>query len=196
MWLLRAEWPCQAPTPDEQQLVTGATSELGIMMTDALSDEGSSHGAHSTPTSPSMRTYNPIAASSEEMAQTPLYDNEVYMNTSRDDAILEAPTSSPPAKLSPASQQEQDFDHTSCGASDAESASREAESGSPLGARVSPPPQELPSQRRSRRRSSYAPEAVQDKDGVVDTEGFGSEDDLIVTECAHDKDYCPSPPKV
>ncbi|KAH7129685.1 hypothetical protein B0J13DRAFT_452591 [Dactylonectria estremocensis] len=187
--------PCLSVS-DEQQLVTEATGEPGIMMIDALSDEGSCHGAQSTPTSPSMRTYSPIATGPEEMAHTLLHDNEVCASTSRDDAIPGAHTSSPAVRLSLESQQEQDFDHTSCGSSDAESESSEAESGSPFGAQVSPPSQELPSRRCSRRSSSHAHETVQDKDSDVDTEGSGSEDGLDVPECVRDEDYCPSPPKV
>ncbi|KAH7110977.1 hypothetical protein B0J13DRAFT_591074 [Dactylonectria estremocensis] len=165
--------PCLSVS--DEQLVTeatGATSEPGIMMIDALSDEGSCHGAQSTPTSPSMRTYSPIAAGPEEMAHTLLHDSEVCASTSRDDAIPGAHTSSPAVRLSPEPQQEQDIEHTSCGFSDAESESSEAESGSPFGA------------------------PVQDKDSDVDTEGSGSEDGLDVRECVRDEDYCPSPPKV
>ncbi|KAF9772508.1 hypothetical protein IL306_009782 [Fusarium sp. DS 682] len=184
---------------DEQGLVTeatGATSEPGIIMIDALPDESSCHGAQSTPASPSMRTFSPIAASPEEMAHTLLHDSEVRASASHDDATPGAHTSSPAVRLSPESQQEQDFDHTSCGSSDAESESSEAESGSPLGARVSPSAQNLPSRRRSRRRSSHAHETVQGKDSDVDTEGSDSEDGPDVPECVHDEDYCPSPPKV
>ncbi|KAM5353452.1 hypothetical protein ACJ41O_000102 [Fusarium nematophilum] len=132
---------------DEQQLVTeatGATSEPGVLMIDAPSDEEACHGAQGAPASPSMRPYSPIAATPKEMAQTLLNDSDVRVSTSRDDAIPGARTSSPPERLSPESQQEQDFDHTSCGSSDAESESSEVESGSPFEARVS---QELPSRR-------------------------------------------------
>ncbi|RYC80993.1 hypothetical protein BFJ63_vAg16130 [Fusarium oxysporum f. sp. narcissi] len=78
----------------------------------------------------------------------------------------------------------EDFDHASCRPSDAESMSEslEAESGSPFGARVSPPSQELPFRRRSRRRSSHAHDMVHDKDGDVDTRGTGSEDRLDVPD--------------
>ncbi|RSL42947.1 hypothetical protein CEP51_016420 [Fusarium floridanum] len=48
-----------------------------------------------------MLAYNPIPASPEEMSQTLLHDSEVYLNTSRDDAILEARTSSPAAGYHP-----------------------------------------------------------------------------------------------
>lgn len=166
------------------------------MMSDALSDEGSCYEAQSTPSSPSMRTYSSIAAGPEEMAHTLLHDSEVYANTSRDDAIPGAHTSSPAVRLSPEPQQEQNIEHTSCGFSDVESESSEAESGSLFGALVSPPSQKLPSRRRSRRRSSHAHQTVQDKDSDLDTEGSGSEDGLDVRECVRDEDYCPSPPKV
>ncbi|EGU75110.1 hypothetical protein FOXB_14380, partial [Fusarium oxysporum f. sp. conglutinans Fo5176] len=189
--------PCLGVS-DEQQLVTkatGATSEPGMMI-DALSDEGSCHGAQNTTTSPSSRTYSPIAAGPEETAHTLLHDSEVSASTSRDDAISGAHNSSPAVRLPPKSQQEQDFDHTGCESSDAESESLEAESGSPSVARISPPSQELPSRRRSHRRSSHAHGIVQDTDSDVDTEGSGNEDGLDVPECVRDEDYCPSPPKV
>ncbi|RTE69318.1 hypothetical protein BHE90_016302 [Fusarium euwallaceae] len=94
--------PCLGES--HKQLITeaiGATSQPGIMMIDALCDEGFSHGAGSTPISTSMLAYNPIPASPEEMSQTLLHDSEVYLNTSRDDAILEARTSSPAAGYHP-----------------------------------------------------------------------------------------------
>ncbi|KAH7125032.1 hypothetical protein B0J13DRAFT_647188 [Dactylonectria estremocensis] len=190
--------PCLSVS-GEQQLVTEATeatSEPGIIMIDALSDEGSCHGAQSTPTSPSIHTYSPITASPEEMAYMLLYDSEMCLSTSRDDAIPGAHISSPAVRLSPELQQEQDIEYTSCGFSDAEPESSEAESRSPFRAHVSPPSQELPSRRHSRRRSSYIHQTVQDKDSDVDTEGSGSEDGLDVRECVCDEDYCPSPPKV
>ncbi|KAH7142259.1 hypothetical protein DER46DRAFT_630897 [Fusarium sp. MPI-SDFR-AT-0072] len=165
--------PCLGVS-DEQQLVTkatGDTNEPGIMIINTLSDKGSCHGEQNTPT-------------------------EVSASTSRDDDISGAHTSSPAVRLPPKSQQEQDFDHTSYGSSDAKSESSEAKSGSPSGARMSPPSQELPSPRRSRRRSSHAHGMVQDTDSDVDTEGSGSEDGLDVPECVRDEDYCPSPPKV
>ncbi|KAF5969546.1 hypothetical protein FBULB1_10190 [Fusarium bulbicola] len=166
------------------------------MMIDALSDEDSCHGAQNTLTSPSRRTYSPIAAGPEEMAHTLLHGSEVSASTSHDDAISGAHTSSPAVRLPPKSQQEQDFDHTSCGSSDAESESSEAESGSPSGARMSPPSQELPSRRRSCRRSSHAHRTVQDTDSDIDTKGSGSKDSLDIPQCVRDKDYCPLPPKV
>ncbi|PCD23151.1 hypothetical protein AU210_014674 [Fusarium oxysporum f. sp. radicis-cucumerinum] len=190
--------PCLSVS-DEQQLVTeatGDTSEPGIMTIDGLPNEGSCHGAQSAHISPSIRTCSPTAVTPEEMAHTLLHDSEVCASTSRNDAIPGTHTPSPAGRLSPASQQEQDFDHTSCGSSDAESKSSEAESGSPFGARVSPPSPELAARRRSRRRPSHAHETVQDKDSDVDTEGSGSEDGLGVPKCVRDEDYCPSPPKV
>jgi hypothetical protein len=190
--------PGSQPHPsvsDEQQLVTGATSEPDIMMVDALSGERSSDGAQSTPTSP-LHAYSHIAAGLGDVAYTPLHDSEECASTSRDNAISRAHTLSPAKSLSPESQREQDYGHTSCESSDAESESSEAEPGSPFGARLSPlspPSQELSPRRRSRRRSSRAHETVQDKDRDVDTEGSGSGDDLDIPECARDKDYCPSP---
>ncbi|KAF5700099.1 hypothetical protein FMUND_14469 [Fusarium mundagurra] len=175
---------------EEQQLVAGATSEPDIVMVDALSDEHSSDGAQSAPTPPLMHTCSHIAADLGDLAHTPLHDSEEGASTSRDDAISRAHTPSPAKSLSP-EQCEQDYDHTSCGSSDAESESSEAEPRSPFGAR--PPSQELPPRRRSRRRSSHAHETVQDKDKDVDIEGSGSEDDLDIPECARDEDYCPSP---
>ncbi|KAM6516696.1 hypothetical protein FALCPG4_014870 [Fusarium falciforme] len=171
---------------DEPQLVTGVTCEPDIMMVDALSDERSCDGAQSTPTPPLMHTYSHIAAG-PDAAHTLLHDSEECASTSRDDAISRTHTSSPE------SQHEQDYDHTSCEISDAESESSAAESGSQFGARVSPPCQQLPSPRRSRRRSSHVHKTVQDEDSDVDTEGSGSEDGLNVPECVRDEDYCPSP---
>ncbi|KAH7160555.1 hypothetical protein B0J13DRAFT_644316 [Dactylonectria estremocensis] len=43
---------------------------------------------------------------------------------------------------------------------------------------------------------SYAGKTVQDKDSNVDTEGSGSEDDLDVSECVRNEDYCLSPPEI
>ncbi|CZR35900.1 uncharacterized protein FPRO_03840 [Fusarium proliferatum ET1] len=181
---------------EEQQLATGATSEPDIMMVDALSDERSSDGAQSTPTSPLMHAYSQIAAGVGEVAHMPLHDSEECASTSRDDAISRAHTPSPVKSLPLESQHEQNYDHISCKFSDAESESSKAEPGSPFGAPLSPlspPSQELSPRRRSRRRSSHAHETVQDKDRDVDTEGSGSEDDLDIPECVRDKDYCPSP---
>ncbi|PNP78234.1 hypothetical protein FNYG_08426 [Fusarium nygamai] len=144
---------------DEQELVTGATSELDIIMVDALSDERSSDSAQSIPTSP-LHAYSCIAASLGDVAHTPLHDSE------------------------------------DCESGDAGSESSEAKPRSSFGAQLSPPSppsQELSPRRRSRRRSSHAHETVQDKDGDVDTEGSGSEDDLDSPECARDEGYCPSP---
>ncbi|KAF5707595.1 hypothetical protein FMUND_11003 [Fusarium mundagurra] len=76
------------------------------------------------------------------------------------------------------------------------SVSSEAEPRSPFGARLSPlspPSEELSPRWRSRRRSSYAHETMQDKNRDVDIEGSGSEDDLDIPECARDEEYCPSP---
>ncbi|PNP57341.1 hypothetical protein FNYG_15214 [Fusarium nygamai] len=181
---------------DGQQLVTGATSEPDIMMVDALSDERSSDDAQSTPTSPLMHTYSHITADPGDLAHTPLHDSIECASTSRDDSISRAHTLSPAKSLSPESQHEQDYGHTSCESSDAESESSEAEPGSHFGARLcplSPPSQELPPRRRSRRRSSHAHETMQDKDRDIDTEGSGSGDDLDIPECVRDEDYCPSP---
>ncbi|RKK80363.1 hypothetical protein BFJ71_g15945 [Fusarium oxysporum] len=181
---------------NEQQLVTGATSEPDIMMIDVLSDERSSDGAQGTPTSPLMHAYSHTAAGLGDEAHTPLHDSEECAGTSRDDAISRVHTPSPAKRLSPESQHEQDYNHISCESSDAESEFSEAEPGSPFGARLSllsPPSQELSPRRRSRRRSSHAHETVQDKDKDVDTEGSGSEDDLDILDCACDEDYCPSP---
>ncbi|KAM5356985.1 hypothetical protein ACJZ2D_016730 [Fusarium nematophilum] len=83
-----------------------------------------------------------VSTTPEEMAQALLNDSEVRVSISRDDAIPGARTSSPAARLSSESQQEQDFDHTSRRSSDAGSEPSEAESGSPFGARVSPVSQE------------------------------------------------------
>ncbi|EGU89167.1 hypothetical protein FOPG_18546 [Fusarium oxysporum f. sp. conglutinans race 2 54008] len=176
---------------DEQQIVTGATSEPDIMMVDALSDERSSDDAQSTLTSPLMHTYGHITADPGDLTHTSLHDSIECASTSRDDAISRAHTPSPAKSLSPESQHEQDYNHTSCESSDAESESSEAEPRSPFGA--GPPSQELSPRRRSRRRSPHAPETVQDKDRDVDTEGSGSEDDLDIPECARDEDYYPSP---
>ncbi|KAG4258982.1 hypothetical protein FPRO03_13204 [Fusarium proliferatum] len=180
---------------DEQQLVTGATSEPDIMMVDALSDDRSSDGAQSTPTSP-LHVCSHTAVGLGDVAYTPLHDSEECASTSRDDAISRAHTLYPTKILSPESQHEQDYGQTSCESSGAESESSEAEPGSPFGARLSPlspPSQELSPRRRSRRRSSHAHETIQDKDRDVDTEGSGSGDDLDIPECARDEDYCPSP---
>ncbi|KAK2687240.1 hypothetical protein QWA68_014245 [Fusarium oxysporum] len=176
---------------DEQQLVTGATSEPDIMMVDALSDERSSDDAQSTPTSPLMHTYSHITADPGDLAHTPLHDSIECASTSRDDSISRTYTPSPAKSLSPESQHEQDYGHTSCESTDAESESSEAEPRSPFGVR--PPSQELSPRRRSRRRSSHAHETVQDKGIDVGTEGSGNEDDLDIPECARDEDYCPSP---
>ncbi|KAH6983668.1 hypothetical protein BKA56DRAFT_615625 [Ilyonectria sp. MPI-CAGE-AT-0026] len=141
-----------------------------------------------SPTSPESQLYLSVpdeqqlatgATSKPAIIMTDAHSDQVCMSTSRDDAIPRAHTSSPAVRLLPESQQEQGFNHTSCGSSDTKSESSEAESRSPFGARVS---QELPSRRRSRRRSPYAYETV--------------EDDLDVPECVRDEDYCPSPPKV
>ncbi|KAF4435931.1 hypothetical protein FACUT_6819 [Fusarium acutatum] len=175
----------------DEQLITRATSESDIMMVDALSDERSSDGAQSTPTSPMMHAYSHSAAGVGDVAHTPLHDSEECVSTSRDDAISRVHTPSPDKSLSPESQHKQDSNHTSCESSDAESEFSEAEPGSPFEARLSllsPPSQEL-----SRHRSSYAHETAQDQDRGVDTEGSGSEDDLDILECVHDEDYCPSP---
>ncbi|KAH7207376.1 hypothetical protein DER44DRAFT_697508, partial [Fusarium oxysporum] len=176
---------------DEQQLVTGATTEPDIMMVDALSDERSSDDAQSTPTSPLMHTYSHITADPGDLAHTPLHDSIECASTSRDDSISRAHTPSPAKSLSPESQHEQDYGHTSCESTDAESESSEAEPRSPFGIR--PPSQELSPRRRSRRRSSHAHETVQDKGIDVGTEGSGNEDGLDIPECARDEDYCPSP---
>ncbi|KAL9564483.1 hypothetical protein ACKAV7_010935 [Fusarium commune] len=65
--------------------------------------------------------------------------------------------------------------------------------GSPDKARSSP---QLPSPRRSRRRSPHAHKTAQDEDSDADTESSGSEDGPDVPEYARDEDYCPSPPEV
>ncbi|KAH7153749.1 hypothetical protein DER46DRAFT_510325 [Fusarium sp. MPI-SDFR-AT-0072] len=179
----------------EQQLVTGAISEPDIVMVDALSDERSSGGAQSTPTSPLMHAYSHMAAGLGDVSHTLLHDSEECASTSRDDAISVVHTPSPAKSLSPESQHEQDYNRTSCESSDAESESSEAEPESPFGARLSPlspPSQELSPPRRSRRRSSHAHETVQDKDRDVDTEGSGSEGDFDIPECVRDEDYYPS----
>ncbi|CAI6099002.1 unnamed protein product [Clonostachys chloroleuca] len=174
---------------DEQQLATGAASEPDIMMVDALSDERSSSGVESTPTSPLMHAYSHMAAGLGDVAHTLLHDSEECASTSRDDAISGVHTPSPAKSLLPESQHEQDYNRTSCESSDAESESSEAEPESPFGARLSPlssPSQELSPPRRSRRRSSHAHETVQDN------EGSGSEGDLDIPECVRDEDYYPS----
>ncbi|KAG7432006.1 hypothetical protein Forpi1262_v007062 [Fusarium oxysporum f. sp. raphani] len=176
---------------DEQQLVTGATSEPDIMMVDAVSGERSSDDAQSTPTSPLMHIYSHITAGSRDLAHTPVHDSIECAGTSHDDAISRAHTPSPAKSLSPEPQREQDYDHTSCESSDAESESSETEPISPFGVR--PPSQELSPRRRSHRRSSHAHKTVQDKGRDVDTEGSVIEDDLDIPECARDEDYCPSP---
>ncbi|KAF4447586.1 hypothetical protein F53441_8881 [Fusarium austroafricanum] len=189
--------PCLG-TSDEQQLVTGAiraTSEPGMMI-DALDDEKSCHGSQNAPATPSINTHSPIAATPEVMAQTPLHDSEVSASTSRDDAIPGARNTSPAVGLEPESRQDQNLDHGSCSPSDTESESSEAESGSLPGARMSPPPQELLSRRRSRGTSPRIHTTVQDKDSDLDTEGSGSEDGLDVPDCIRDEEYCPSPPEV
>ncbi|KAH7239906.1 uncharacterized protein BKA55DRAFT_542505 [Fusarium redolens] len=180
---------------DEQQLATGASSEPGIMTADAISDQGPCQEAQSPPDPPSVCTHYPHTASPVEEAQPPLQENEAFVGNSCDDGIPEAGTLTP-VRYSPEPYREQDPDDASCASRDAESEAREARSGPPFGARVSPPSQELPSQRRSRRRSSHAYETVQDKDSNVDTEGSGSEDGLGVLECVRDEDYCPSPAEV
>ncbi|GKU07359.1 hypothetical protein FLAG1_09721 [Fusarium langsethiae] len=178
---------------DEQRLVTGATSEPGFMMVDALSDEDSSDDAQSTLTSPLMHAYSHLTTDPRDLAHTPLYDSKECASTSRGDATSRAHTPSPAKSLSPEYQREQDNGHTSYESSDAESES-EAEPKSPFGAR--PPSQELPPRRCSRRRFSHAHEIVQDKDRDVEAEGSGSEDDLDIPECACDEDCCPSPNQV
>ncbi|KAG5758699.1 hypothetical protein H9Q72_013171 [Fusarium xylarioides] len=180
---------------DEQQLVTGATSEPDIIMFDAPSDERSSDDAQSTPTSTLMHTYSHITADPGDLAHTPLHDSIECASTSRDDAISRAHTPSPAKSLSPESQHRQDYNHTSSESSDTSSESSEAEPKSPFGARLSPlspPSQELSPRRRSRCRPSHAHETVLDKDRDVDTEGSGSEDDLDIPECVRDEDYYPS----
>ncbi|EXK27463.1 hypothetical protein FOMG_16014 [Fusarium oxysporum f. sp. melonis 26406] len=104
---------------DEQQLVTGATSKSDIMMFNALSDERSSDGAQSTPTSP-LHAYSHIAAGLGDVAYTPLHDSKECVGTSHDDAISRAHTLSPAKSLSPESQHEQDYGHNQCESSDAE----------------------------------------------------------------------------
>ncbi|EXK26493.1 hypothetical protein FOXG_15955 [Fusarium oxysporum f. sp. lycopersici 4287] len=113
-----------------------------------------------------MRTYSPMAATTEEMNQTLLHDSEVWRALRAMMPSLE-PALHPPYDVEPESS--------------------EAESGPPFGFRVSPPSQELP--------SSHAHETVQDKDCDVDTEDSSSEDGLDVQEFARDQDYCPSPLK-
>ncbi|KAJ4175833.1 hypothetical protein NW767_015650 [Fusarium falciforme] len=164
------------------------------MTVDAVSGQGSYEEAQSPLDSHSVCTHHPHTASPVEVAQTPLQDSEAFVSTWGDDSISGTPTTSPTVPMSPKVHQEQNFDDESCGSSDAESEASEAESGSPFGARVSPPSQEVPSRRHSRRTSSHTHEIVQDEDSDVDTEGSGSEDGLNVPEFVRDEDYCPSPP--
>ncbi|KAM5360365.1 hypothetical protein ACJA88_014858 [Fusarium oxysporum] len=181
---------------DEQQLVTeatGATSVPGVMMIDAPSDEEACQRAQSTPASPLMRTYSPIAATPQEMAQTLLNDGAVRVSTPRDDATPGARNPSLAARMSPKPHRGQDLDDASCKSSDAESEAADSGSRSPFGARASP---QLPSPRRSRRRSTRAHATAQEGNSDADTEGSGSEDGLDVPEYACDGDYCPSPPEV
>ncbi|KAF4455376.1 hypothetical protein F53441_2297 [Fusarium austroafricanum] len=178
---------------DEQ--AAGAVSGPGIMITDSLSDQGSCHRSQSTLASLSIRTNSPIAATPNKMAQT-LHDGEFCASISPDDAVPETRTSSLVVRLSSESRQEQDFDHTSCPPIDTEAESSRAKSGSLLGVRVSPQPQELLSRRHSRRRSTHTHVTVQDKGHCADAESSGSEDGLDAPGCGRDEDYCPSPPKL
>ncbi|KAG7432246.1 hypothetical protein Forpi1262_v007149 [Fusarium oxysporum f. sp. raphani] len=175
------------------ELVTGATSEADVM-TDALSDEESCHRSQNAPATPSKRTYGPIAATPEVMAQTPLHDSEVCPSAERDDATPAARSSYPGMRLLSESRPDQDQDHRSCSPSDTEPDSSEAESGSLPGARMSPPFREGLSRRRFRRTSPHTHTTVQDKDSDADTEGSGSEDDPDVQECIHVEEYYPSLP--
>jgi hypothetical protein len=185
--------PCPSAS-DEQQLATkatGSTSESNTTMIDALSDAGSCHGTQSTPASPSTHTYSSAAAIPEEMSQTLPHDSEVSASTSRKDATPGTRISSPAVRLLLESQP---GPYTSCGHSDTASEASETESGSPFGTRESPPPQELPSPCRSRRRSSHVDETVKDIGSGADAEGSSGEDSLDIPErVLDDEDYCPSP---
>ncbi|KAI8649766.1 hypothetical protein NCS55_01439500 [Fusarium keratoplasticum] len=179
---------------DQQQLVTEFTepsSEPGITAINALSDEGSCRGGRSTPASPSVSSHITITATSGDITQALSYGSEVCMVTSPDDAP-EAHNSPLAARMSPESHRGLHLDDARCGSSDAESEAVDGGPKSPFGARSSP---QLPSLRRSRRRSSHA-HATAQEDSDADTENSDSEDGLNVPEYARDEDYCPPPPEV
>ncbi|KAJ4182640.1 hypothetical protein NW767_013785 [Fusarium falciforme] len=181
---------------DRQQLVTEFTrhaSEPGITTIDALSDAGSCRGGQSTPAPPSMSTHSTIAATPTETFQTLLDGSEGCPGTSPDGATPGARNSSLAARMSPEPHWGQDLDDASCGSSNAESEVADSGPRSPSKARL--PPQ-LPSPRRSRRKSPSSHATTQEEDSDADTEGSGSEDGLDVPEYARDEDYCPSPPEV
>ncbi|KAM6527483.1 hypothetical protein FSOLCH5_003553 [Fusarium solani] len=185
--------PCLGASGGELVIeATGATSEPDVMI-DVLSDE-SCQRSQNAPATSSERTYSPIAATLEVMAQTPLHVSEVCPSAERDDATPAARSSSPGLRLLPESRPDQDQDHGSCSPSDTEPDSSEAESGSLPGARMSPPFREGLSRRRFRRTSPHTHTTVQDKDSDADTEGSDSEDGLDVPECIHDEEYFPSLP--
>ncbi|KAF5615770.1 uncharacterized protein FTJAE_13238 [Fusarium tjaetaba] len=151
---------------------TGATSELDVV-TVALSNEESCYRLQNVPVTPSELIYCPVVATTEVMAQTPLYDSKVRPGAERNDATPAPRSSSPRLRLLPESRPEQGQDHKSCSPRDTELYLLEAEFGSLPAARISPPFH---------------------KDSDADTEGSGSEDDLDVQECIHVEEYCPSLP--
>ncbi|UPL00878.1 hypothetical protein LCI18_011812 [Fusarium solani-melongenae] len=181
---------------DQQQLVTEFTkpaSELGITAINALSDEDSCRGGWSTLAFPSMSSHSTVTTTSGEMAQALLHSSEVCMVTSPDDAAPEARNSPLAARLSPGSHRGQHLDNASCRSSDAESEAADGGCRSPFEAQASP---QLPSLRRSRRKSPHAHTTAQEEGSDADTESSGSEDGLDVPEYACDEDYCPSLPEV
>ncbi|KAI8685048.1 hypothetical protein NCS57_00172800 [Fusarium keratoplasticum] len=179
----------QTPPGSDATLVTEFTepaSEPGITTIDTLSEEASYREGRSTPAS--MSTHSTVTATPGEMAQAPLRGSEARAGTSPNDAIPGACNSSLTARMSLDPHRGQDLDDASCGSSGAESEAVDGGPESPFGAQAFP---QLPSPRRSRRRSPYAHATAQEEDSDAVTEGSNSEDGLDDPRSVHDEDYCP-----
>ncbi|WAO96062.1 Hypothetical protein NCS54_01372300 [Fusarium falciforme] len=175
-----------------QQLRPVPASQQSNMMVDAVFDHDACHSAQGHPDSPSTCTYSPWTASPVEVVQASLRESEIPAGNSSDDATPGARNSSLTARMSPEPHRGQDLGDASGGSSDPESEAVDGGPGSPDKARPSP---QLPSPRRSRRRSPHA-HTTAPEDSDADTESSGSEDGPDVPEYARDEDYCPSPPEV
>ncbi|TXC09224.1 hypothetical protein FocTR4_00006122 [Fusarium oxysporum f. sp. cubense] len=178
---------------DGQELRPVPVSEWSNMMVDAVSDHGACYDAQGPPGSPSTYTHSPRTASPAEVTQASLEASEAPAGNSSDDPTPGARNSSLAARMSPEPHRGQNLGDASCGSSDPESEAVDGGPGSPDKARSSP---QLPSLRRSRRRSPHAHTTAQEEDSDADTESSGSEDGPDVPEYARDEDYCPSPPEV
>ncbi|KAJ4179566.1 hypothetical protein NW767_014578 [Fusarium falciforme] len=163
------------------------------MMVDAVFDHDVCHSAQGHPDSPSTCTHSPRTASPVEVVQASPQESEIPAGNSSDDATAGARNLSLTARMSPEPHRGQDLGDASCRSGDPESEAVDGAPGSPDKARPSP---QLPSPRRSRRRSPHAQTTAQEEDSGADTESSGSEDDPDVPEYARDEDYCPSPPEV